>query len=243
MRKLGIFLPLAVTGCFFGTFQTPEPAGSGKIDAQLFASFPGFINQDHGRAAADEDVYRSWNLGGSIGFGVAKEADIGAMMNGMGVGPYAKIRLFKSSKRAVNVTSFALQPYLLYDVLAGTYLMTPGVNLILGNRPHKNWMWYVAWQGVYAPQGATSGEKLWGEFADGFYQHAAFGLDFKYKGSGEFVGLKGKTDYGFRLELGGSYFKYSGNGSYYPIFTLGLGFVGGSALGCLTLLGTGLGGM
>lgn len=241
MRKLILFLPLVVTGCFFGTFQTPEPVGPGKVDAQLFAAFPGFVHRDHGRAAAKEDVYRSWNMGGAVGFGVGKQADIGVMMNGMGLGPYAKIRLLKSSKRAVKVTSFAIQPYLLYDILSGTYLITPGINLVLGNRPHKNWMWYIAWQGVYTSQGATSGQELWGELAPGFYQHAAFGLDFKYRGSGEFVGMKGKTDYGFRLELGGSYFKYTENNSYYPIFTIGLGFVGGSALGCLSLLGAGLG--
>ncbi|MEO0141131.1 MAG: hypothetical protein ABIM88_06265 [candidate division WOR-3 bacterium] len=243
MKKLFVLFLLIVTGCFFGTFQTPEPTGSGKVDGQIFASFPGFVHPDHGKAAADENIYRSWNIGGAVGFGVAKEADIGVMMNGMGVGPYAKIRLLKSSKRPTRVMSFAVQPYLLYDIISETYLITPGVNLMLGYRPHKNWMWYLSWQGIYAPQGATSGEELWGEIAPGFYQHAAFGLDFKYKGSGEFVGLKGKTDYGFRLELGGSYFKYSGNGSYYPIFTIGLGFVGGSALGCLNLLGAGLGGM
>jgi len=245
MRKTIAFLPLALGGCFFGTFQTPEPVGPGKVDAQISASFPGFVTPDAGRAASEENIYRSYNIGGSVGFGVSSFADLGVMMNGMGIGPYFKWRPYASSRKKTRVTSFAIQPYLLYDVLGGTYLLTPGVNLIFGNRPSKNWMWYLAWQGVYAPAyGDQIETKLWGNadgMPEGLYQHMSLGLDFKYKGSGEFVGIQGKTDYGFRLELGGSFFKYSGNNSYYPIFTLGLGFVGGSALGCLQLLG-GIGG-
>ena len=241
MKKFVLLVPLAFAGCFFGTFQTPEPVGPGKVDGQMFVAFPGMITPDAGRAATNDNVYRGMNLGGSVGFGVASSADVGVMMNGMGLGPYLKFRPYRSSRRKTRVTSFAIQPYLLYDVMMGTGLLTPGVNLIVGHRPSKTWMWYLAWQGIYAPAwGDQIDQKLWGHLdgmPDGLYQHFTFGLDFKYKGSGEYIGLEGKTDYGFRLEMGGSFFKYSGNNSYYPVLTIGLGFTGGSALGCLKFLG------
>ncbi len=245
MRRFLIIGSALLGGCFFGTFQTPETARPGQGTGAVFANFPGFLHPDHSEVARDNNIYRTWGFGGYVGGGLMDGLEGGIVGYAAGLGPYLKIRAWRSKKRrsGLRVASLSVMPSLVYGLFTGGYFY-PGVSLIYGYRPSKYWMWYLYWQGVYfAGWTADTMPQLWGTVNKGFlkdlHNYFAVGIDWSTKAPGDWLGMKKtKLLYGARVELGGSWFTDTLTGKHYPLITLGIALTGGSALYCLKVGGS-----
>jgi len=230
MKRLVFLLPIAFSGCFFGTFQTSEPVKPGEIDGAIYMNMPAYLSGDHKNQAIYARQAILPYFGGFIGMGALDNLSLGVTGSLLGIGPYAKWTAYKHRKYEAYLS---LVPKLYIDVFFTT-TVTPQLDVIWGARANNVLSWYVFYQVLYSWEGGKVIEpdtfRIPGEIRRlrGFHQYVGFGVDL----TGKVKGQRSPVPLGLRLEIGGSYF-YGSDGKYYPFINLGVGLTGGLAAGLI----------
>jgi type I restriction enzyme R subunit len=115
------------------------------------------------------------------------------------------------------------------DVFSSPTTAFPQMDFIFGARANRFFSWYVFYQVLYSQREMKVYEwdtfRIPGRIKDlPLYHYAGLGFDI----TTVFRGLNQKTPYGFRIEIGGSYFRH--NGRYEPVISFGFALTNASAL-------------
>jgi hypothetical protein len=215
MKRFIPIMSIAFGGCFFGTFQTAEPVKQGEMDAGLYLNF-----------SSDPRAKTTTYGGGFLGFGVTDNLSLGLGAGGTGIGPYAKWTAYRHPNYYLY---FSLVPRIYLDVFSSPTTAFPQMDFIFGARANRFFSWYVFYQVLYSQREMKVYEgdtfRIPGRIKDlPLYHYAGLGFDI----TTVFRGLNQKTPYGFRIEIGGSYFRH--NGRYEPVISFGFALTNASAL-------------
>ncbi|MEO0230004.1 MAG: hypothetical protein ABIL77_00445 [candidate division WOR-3 bacterium] len=107
MRKILVLviLPL-MSGCFLGTFRTPEPIGAGNVEKNLYFNFPFYYSRSYKEDARSRNCYYGGgNFGMMLNFGASDNMDFGIKYDlSGGLGPEVKMRFIHQDPLSIMVS-------------------------------------------------------------------------------------------------------------------------------------------
>lgn len=84
-----VLILILANGCFFGTFQTAETLGAGKVGSTAYIMIPTYAYSD----STMDDFVEAMSAGGFFQIGATDNFDVGLILSAAGIGAQGKLRL------------------------------------------------------------------------------------------------------------------------------------------------------